>query len=226
MRITDISPIGEQTIKNKGAVIIGTSIDNSYFTEENLKNIMIWVTLNTGPVYIMIPDEPAIYTMMGKGYSRVKATAKVRLKANALENKCRRVAANFDIPIEIVRLSLVPNADILSGEPWSLYPTWISGMREYYKADKNFRLKLRTATKEVLSTGGKYRPSTKQINVGVNFLIQELAFILGSKDILGECNVAYIYHKTIPALKYILNNKNLWTRKACPIGYITLENEL
>lgn len=219
MRITDISPIGEQIITDKGAVIIGISLENSYFTRENLERILCWARQNAGRIYIMIPDEPAIYTMMGKGYSKEKATTKARLKANALENKCREIAVGLDILITIVRWNTVTQK--------TSYGVNLHHIKEVYKWDKRFRNEMRNTTIEVLSLGGKIPTTREQIDIGVNFLMQELAFLVDAAHILSESSVAYVYHKTMPLLKACLEDEyKITNMRGLPVGYITLENEV
>lgn len=91
MKINEISTVGESVIRDKGSILIGLSIKNSYFKDENLKKVLEWSSDHSNDSYIMIPDKPAVYTLMSLGYEEGRAKTKARLEANRLRNKCERI---------------------------------------------------------------------------------------------------------------------------------------
>ena len=91
MEIIETSSVGKSVIENHGRILIGLSIKNSYFKDGNLKKILEWVSKYFVHGYVMIPDEPAIYTLMSIGYEENRARTKAVLEANRLENKCYRI---------------------------------------------------------------------------------------------------------------------------------------
>ncbi len=215
MNITEISPLGEQTIKNEGTAILGISVENSYFNEKNLRALIAWAEINFSKIYIMIPDEPAIYTMMAKGYSKTKASTKARLKANALENMCHKITYLWTTEVEIICWNSIQQN--------IAYKMSLAKVQTLYEFDTTFNQMVRSTTKEVL-TKNSNEVLEESIDLGINFLFQELAFISNARQILGESLISYVYHKTMPVLQYVLDRHHVLQN--LEVGCITLVNEL
>ncbi len=214
MNIVNICPTGKRVLQNKGAVIIGISLDNSYFNTQNIENLLSWAYHTTGTFYVMIPDEPAIYTMMAKGFTKEKACTKARLKGNCLENKCRKIGAKLSIPITIMRWN--------SFSETVSYKMSLHMINTLYETDTLFQQMVRKTTKEVLINDAE-KVLEKNIDTGVHFVLQELAFISNARQILEESHIAYVYHKTMPVLQYVLDKHTLLQHGE--VGCITLVNE-
>jgi len=59
------------------------------------------------------------------------------------------------------------------------------------------------------------------LDLGVNFLFQELALISNSANILARKEVAYLYHKTMPLFKNMLDGKYT-TKVNSNVGFVTV----
>lgn len=200
MKIIETSIIGESVIKKHGCILIGLSIKNSYFKNENLKKILEWVSNNSNKSYIMIPDKPAIYTLMSLGYEKSKAQTKAGLEANRLENKCNKIINDNKLSnISIIRWRNIENN--------KEYLDSLEKIQSFYSSDNNFNQSIKNTTQEVIEKNKNSLEMSKALDIGVNFLFQELAFISNSANILKQEQVAYFYHKTIPVFKNMLENK-------------------
>ena len=143
MKIIEHSKIGEKVLENKSNILIGLSVKNSYFKEEKLRELIRWSCDNAKQVFIMIPDEPAVFTLMSFGYDEVKAKAKARLEANRLENKCNKIISEHDIK----------NAFILRWEDFKNnenYVEYLSEIKKLYEEHTAFKEAVRLTTEEVV----------------------------------------------------------------------------
>ena len=213
MQITESSQVGQEVAAGGGALIIGVSINNSYFTEENIEKLLVWATAQSKSVYVMIPDDPAVFTLLALGRTQNEAEKVARLKSNALENKARKIIKRHYLEgIQIVRW------DILKGK--LKYLEAIAAVCHSYKDDMQMQKALRDTTASVLS-GNLGRDATEsEIDLGVQFLLHELAFICHSDLILKESKTAYVYHSTMQVMKDIMAGKYSFVPRK-NVGFIT-----
>ncbi len=214
MKIKEYSPIGLEVINERHAIIIGISINNSYFKEENIEKLLLWATAHTEKVYIMIPDEPAIHTLVALGKSEKRAETLARLKSNSLENKCREIMKRFNLDARIIRWKSIRESQ--------QYLSVLSKIERAYNAEIGFREAIREMTAKVLSNGKMVSTSDKEIEEGIKFLFKELAFIVYSDRILQEQKTAYVYHKTMHVMKDIFENRYSF-RPSPNVGFLTVE---
>jgi cyclo(L-tyrosyl-L-tyrosyl) synthase len=196
MHITE-SSFNDKTPKLQDkAIIIGVSINNSYFKEENIRSLVNWSCEQSSTVFIMIPDDPMVHTLMALGYTEIEAKRKVRLKTNALRNLCCRI-------IGIRKVRIITWSDVI---PSLQYLVGIGQIFSLYKENEKFRQEVKKVTSEVIIANGGTL-SDDNIDHGVQFLIKELAFITHSDLILGQKSIAYVYHKTMGLLKDLIIGK-------------------
>lgn len=215
MKIIEASAIGHQVMENKQPLILGISINNSYFKEENLERLIAWASNGGRKVYVMIPDQPAIHTMVALGKGRADAERISRLKSNNLENKCLAIGARLGVTaIKIIRWKdLSENAE---------YGSSLEEIINAYKTDAPFTQAVRETTEGVLANGGYVSPSPDQVAEGVQFLLKELAFITYADLILKEPAVAYVYHRTMPSMREIMEGRYNF-RSSPNVGFVTAE---
>lgn len=203
MKIIETSSIGAEVLEDKRqTIILGISINNSYFKEDNLAKLFGWAQFYALSTYIMIPDEPMISTLQAVGYDLKKATTIARLKANNLENKICRIL--------ILRRIDMGNVKIIRWKDISSHETYVQALallQNAYVSDRLFRADVKSATENVLIANGVVTPTEECIEIGSLFLLKELAFITYANVILRQEKVAYIYHKTTEVLKNIFDGK-------------------
>ena len=203
-------------IQENQALILGVSINNSLFTNnEYLIKILTWASLFSKKTYIMIPDEPAQHTFMAIGYEEKKAENKARLKSNNIQNRCIEILKNY----QIANVSIIRWKDIVGNVN---YQNSLSEIEKAYQTDISFQEALRSTTSEVLFNSLKKMPQESNIDIGINFLLKELAFICYANSILNEERIAYIYHNTMVVMKNIFDGR--YSFKASPgNGFLTVE---
>ena len=211
LTISECSSVGSLVLKEKGSIIVGISINNSYFKEPNLEKILSWSQCNASKVYIMIPDEPSIHTLIAIGYAHKKAENITRLKSNALENKCLKIIQGLNSSVfNVLRWKSIVGS--------LAYLESLCEMNNLYCTDVNFRKALRDTTAEVVSKYIQHAPTEIEIDNAVVFLIKELSFICNSNNILDSSNVAYLYQNTMNVLRDIVYGKYSFKTS---VGFIT-----
>jgi hypothetical protein len=73
-----------------------------------------------------------------------------------------------------------------------------------------------------LVRGRQRVPTEEELELGVQFLLKELAFISEASMILSQGKVAYVYHQTMHIFKEILEGEYSF-RASTGVGYITVE---
>jgi cyclo(L-tyrosyl-L-tyrosyl) synthase len=167
-------------MKNRWTAIIGMSLWNSYFSEENIGWIVDVAQEKFEAVKIMIPDYPTRYTYRALWKRNIEW--EISKKWNALRNRIKRVLGD--------------NTDVIDWKEYiNSHPSYIRAVRELLqltKQNEGFRRALEDTTKEVLVS--KVEIDSKKIQIGTKFLICELAFLISAKEILGT-EVTYVYHR-------------------------------
>ena len=208
MEIKEYSSIGNEVAQGGQTLVVGISINNSYFNQENLEKLKVWASATAQSVYIMIPDKPAVYTLMALGKIEQDAIRTARLKSNVLENKCAKIIQRLNLnSVKIVRWK-----DIVSNEK---YQNTLVEIKQAYDFDAEFRMAVRSTTASVLQSG-------VGVETGIEFLFQELAFISQASQILGAGKIAYVYHKTMDILRDIIAGEYYFKADSC-VGFITVE---
>lgn len=178
--------------------VIGISLNNSYFSSENIEKIISWCDQHEWAVTnaIMIPDEPTLHTMLAMGRYEPPARQLVTKKANAIENKCRKVKTKN-------KFSIFRWSNVKDTIP---YKICLDLMQSIFKHDTRFKKDCLNVTKEVL-LNKKINPTEEQLSRGVQFLLEELAFIYGSKSIIGAGSTCYVYHNKFNVLYNLLSGQ-------------------
>lgn len=201
MIIHSKSPIGEKALQEKTAALVGLSIRNSYFKEDNLKELITWAKDSFARVFLMLPDVPAISTLRSLGYEENKAQATATLASNNLENKSQRIIETVNVAghVQVIRWK-----DIVDNKE---YQNMLQQLKALYDANESFRKDIRETTVGVLKNNETTLPLEEAVDIGVDFIIQELACILNAADIFGVPTCAYVYHREMPIHVKVLNRE-------------------
>lgn len=216
MIIHSHSKVGQEELEENEGALIGLSIRNSYFKDKNLHQLITWAKDNFNQVHIMCPDVPAIDTLKSLGYPDNKARLKATLACNNLMYKCQRICEKLNIDAHFIRWADVENqAD---------YQNMYLALKKLYLDDPTFHSDVRETTREVIQNHGTKLPINKAIDIGIEFFLKEIAFIINAADILGIPKSTYLYHKEMPVLQKLLDSKYYFTPPA-NTGYIICETE-
>ena len=174
----------------------------------------MWASLFSKNIYIMIPDEPAMHTLRAIGYEEKKAESKARLKSNNIQNRFNEIFKTH----QVVNVTIIRWRDIVGNLN---YQNSLIQIKKSYENDVCFKKALRMTTSEVLLQSLSREPKESEIDIGVGFLFEELAFICNATHILNKEQVVYVYHKTMVVMKSIFDEKYSF-RAASGTGFLTV----
>jgi cyclo(L-tyrosyl-L-tyrosyl) synthase len=184
--------------------VIGISMLNPYFTRENIQATASSLRERFERLFFVLPDKPARYTLYGYGYTPEEAAKTTKRKFHVLERSCR----------ESIEALALDNARVVRWdeiEPREEYAGALQALDSLQAQDAMFHDDVVSSTRSIYehSQFPKKRPLSleEQIEKGTPFLIQEVAFMLSSANILGIEKAVHIYHRDIPVLSSLLRGK-------------------
>ncbi len=184
--------IGQRVLRTNGMVIVGLSIGNSYYNKKNIEALLGFLGQYASNIELFIPEGPAQHTYRALGYNEIEATRKCRLNANTIRNHYSEILArSSDLENETNEIDWECKV--------ACDPEYLKRLKEIellYDLHLDFYRDVRQATSEVLAHKRREAPiSEDSIDIGVKFLLEELAFLLAAPKIFDSTNIAYVYHK-------------------------------
>jgi tRNA-dependent cyclodipeptide synthase len=131
--------------------------------------------------------------MRAKGIETNQAEKKARQKSNNLENKCVKA---LTADTHIIRWNSIENHPV--------YTHKLAELEKQYTHNYLFKEHVDVVVRSVLEKTFIYVPD-ESLYIGSRFLLQELAFISWSPDILGVHETRYIYHAGFDILQNLLS---------------------
>jgi cyclo(L-tyrosyl-L-tyrosyl) synthase len=191
---------GYRIVGNKGSAVVGISLGNSYFDKEKIDSLLRFCAETFPRTDIMIPDKPYVHNYLALGYSQIEAERKARLNGATLRNHSSRA------------IGTTANVKILSWakdiEPKQAYRDELKRLKRIASINETFRNATREATRQVIQ--GKLKPGKKvepAIDEGIKYLLEELAFLSASPQILATPEVNYVYHNRWPIFEQFVEGK-------------------
>ncbi|MBP9772990.1 MAG: tRNA-dependent cyclodipeptide synthase [Candidatus Pacebacteria bacterium] len=178
----------ETILEDSSAFLVGTSLYNSYFTQEKLNELIRWISVYKKRTIAVVTDLPVIHNLIAIGKTEAYAKKKVRRHGRNMELRCERAVSQTESS-----LAQVYCWDKFVGH--QAYQQGLEKMSNLYVRDANFAQCARDMTQQVLNNKLGVYANDEEVEIAVNFLLEELAFLCWSDDILGEDSVAYIYHQ-------------------------------
>ncbi|PNQ53841.1 hypothetical protein C1141_19095, partial [Vibrio agarivorans] len=108
------------------AALLGLSPGNSFFTEENITNVLLTLCEQTRHIYILIPDKPHVYNFLGLGYTLKEAKKRA-------DRECRLINNRMNSAIDKVKQSQFSNFTVI---------TWQNHIEENEKYTQTYKLLL------------------------------------------------------------------------------------
>ena len=204
--------VGRRILDEKlGTVLATFSVGNPFSSEENIRSVLGLVAPQA-KVRVFIPQEISHHTFEALGYSEQDSLRLARAKGQNIAHKLER--ALYASPFQAQRQEIVRidwNHEVDSAAAYQCeYPYFDT----LYNDSESFRVAVRSTTESVVKKGaereGKLLSDAElqqRINLGVPFLIKELAFIIASPEILRTDSVVYLYHRRWPIFERLLNGE-------------------
>ena len=195
---------GYAVLEERGTAIVGMSPGNSYFKQKQIRELLQEVSHRFAHIKIMIADQPAIHTYRALGYSRIEAERKARLNGNQLQNYSHRSIEQITAENPAAHIELIEWKDKI--DPHPAYQMGYLRVLDLYRNNATFRKDARDTTKKVIQP--KLKPSIElenAIDQGVQYLLQELGFIIAGPEMFGVPQLTYVYHDRWPVFENLVN---------------------
>lgn len=186
----------------KGCVIVWMSIGNSYFNKKSIQEIIDFTKSNFHKIKFLIPYKPAIYTYKAIGYDEEKAITKARLWSNRLKN---HIHNNIVKEINTSNIDIVNREEVIDNDSYKENSKYLQNL---YKKNEDFFHDVNNSTEAILKGRIKEWVNIEEwIKIWINYLLEELAFILASPQIFNVEETAYIYHKRRPIFEKLIHGE-------------------
>lgn len=194
-----------------GVVIAGVSLGNRYY--RNTERLVRFLLTLGYAVNVFIPTQPYVHTLRALGWTVGDAVRKVRLDGNRLVRQALAGATDVDAehPDEHPLYHLVDwEGEVAEAQP---YQAALNAIRDLYNNNEVFAAAVRDTTNTVLNKNPKKEESQGieiGINVGKDFLLEELAFLWAAHPVLGidaETSISYVYHEPWPIFERFVNGE-------------------
>ena len=180
--------------------ILGFSIGNPYFNEEHILWLFKQLENVQGKKYIFIPYESGIWTYKGLGYDDKESKRKAILRGNALRNKVLRQLKFISRKSDFHLVSW--EQEIIESE---FYMKELKRLKKLYENTTSFREDCNTLTQSVLIKQKK--SSQLNIDLGKNYVLEELAFLEAFNQIYRIKKSTYVYHNPWKIYESLISGK-------------------
>ncbi|MDQ0777556.1 cyclo(L-tyrosyl-L-tyrosyl) synthase [Streptomyces aurantiacus] len=186
-------------------VVFGVSPGNSYFRVSRLADLLRWLCEEFRRVDVVIPDSALHHTYLALGHSPERAAKKVRSETNVLRNRVLRGWELSGCPRDGNGLFLM---SALAPRP--SYQRLLAHVRSTLREDQDLRATAIRMTREALIARGLTgEPTAEQLERGLQYLVAELPFFIGSADIFEVPSSVCFYHRPIPLADVIFDHRSL-----------------
>ena len=208
-----------EIIQSNEHALIGVSPFNSYFSQDNIEQIIAWTVKRFKNIHIFIPDEIYTYTFQALGYPMSRARRKTKKQDNYLINKVVKALAkyglsNSDIEKKIVLLSHLKKQ--------RNYAELYSYCLELYENNQYFRDGCIATSQWILAGKGIVSNVIDDniTDIAVQYFLAELPLFLDTPRLLNVPSSSFIYKDIPEFLKnifaeriFVASNQNFLTMK-------------
>jgi len=203
MKETPVSLRCREILDKREHVLIGISPFNSYFSEENIKELINWTNANFKDFHLLIPDTLPYFNFLAIGYSHDKAISKTKRQVKYLLNKINRAFLSLSLDnIKNNKIIMVSNF-----AKNSTYCEIYNACLARYTNDADFKRKCQEASGYVLR-GYTSDVSSHLLDIAAKYLLGELPFYLDSPRILSVDSSLLAYHEGIDFFVNLYKNNN------------------
>lgn len=190
----------EMILEESSALLVGISLYNSYFTQEKLNELIRWTSVYKKRTLAIVTDLPVMHNLIAMGKTEAYAKRKVRRHGRNMELRCERA-----ISLSGSSLTQIHLWDKFVGH--QVYQRGLEKMNHLYVRDAHFAICARDMTQQVLNNKLGVYANDDEVEIAVSFLLEELAFLCWSDNLLGEDSVTYIYHQEMVILSKLIRGE-------------------
>lgn len=206
---------GEAYLRGNNPILLPICLNNGYYNKKRIAGLICIACAMSDDVRVFLTDGPSIHNYKAAGYSDKIARQKIKSQKNRLLNHCQR-------GINLFQRICGTQSSVISFYDWdSIYDSEdYSSARQHltnlYSLNPSFSGNIREATIDVLSRRlGLSALKEECVDTGINYTLDELAFILSSRKIpakqlesrnisVGGHRMIYVYHERWFVLEKLL----------------------
>lgn len=184
---------GLRNFSNGGDLIIGMSLENSYFSRDTVARLIRYLGTLEVDVFIAVMDQPSKHNYRALGYSE-----------KIIDQKIRKKGANLRLKIKSALKGLDKFSEHFQIMDWSYvyeqeeYLHAKSLLEEIQMENKTFREDLASCAETYLRPKSKQDLSEGSLREAEKYLLEELAFLVASSKIFNRESLSYLYHRPWP----------------------------
>ena len=190
---------GIEILERGGNLLVAICLNNGHYNRSNIHKLLNFISTFSGKVFVFFTDGPAVHNYVAYGRPLDWAFRESRKQHNRLKNACISSINQInslkksDFSVEFVEWE-----GICSNRA---YQTQFAYFRSLYDSRGRFHDDLSAETQKYLVKSGKCSDPAVVINVGVKYIIEELAFLCMFQEFISAGSLApvqndftYIYH--------------------------------
>lgn len=197
-----VSANSQKIYQKKEHVLLGISPFNSYFSEENIFNLIKWASDNFSRFHVFIPDTLPMYTFLALGYTKEKSIKKAKRQAAYLKNKVNRVFKKMGYSDEFA-LHLLIDMAFLERNP--IYINLKNLCYRLYEKNVIFRDQCNLSTEWVLK-GHHAHMDSLDPQLAVHYILHEMPLFCDTPSILDTSSSIFVYHQIPKLLNFLYTN--------------------
>lgn len=210
-RLTVISSVCKEVLARREFAIVGISPSNSYFSVQNIAEMLKFAATNFKEFGVFIPDTISTYTLQALGYSEIEANRKTRKYDNQTKNKLKQALDLIASDFNVSNTSIIFLSELLKN---NTYLEVYEACKQEFNKNKEFRQGCLETSRLVLETNlriGRHHKneiSEESLLIAVEYFLKELPVMLNSPKIQNKKSCVYIYTSTSRFLEQIYLNRH------------------
>jgi tRNA-dependent cyclodipeptide synthase len=196
-------------------ILLPLCLNNGYYNRENIYRMLKFTTQFSKDVHVFATDGPAKHNYRALGKAEGKISTITRLARNRLRNLCaqalRRINAN--LPEDQHHKIMFLEWNDIYHDP--VYVDSYRTLKELYTQSTEFKKDADSSSKRVLlSRIGLESEVTAKLSIGIEYIIEELAFILAYRSLslkskraanYSNSRFSYLYYEPWPIFEKLVN---------------------
>ena len=205
-------------------VIVGMSLENSYFSRERITRLFRFLAALESDVFALIMDQPAEHNYRALGFGPEETVRKIKSRSADLRRAVRQAMRADELGPGAGKFHELPWEGVRGDED---FQRQLRTLREIYSSDSRFREDVERPVREYLKSGLRRLgradlPGPKMVEGASAYALEELALVLASPRIMACPASVYLYHRGWPPFERLMTG-GYGQPPAAGVGFLELE---